>query len=74
MSEQTSIRTEAVKTVLTSDTPFEVIKACRDLTTNELEFIRVYQEMNSPAPRARRRDAGTKRGPKVVPDKLQQAS
>jgi len=60
-NQQQPIRTEAVKTVLTSSVSMETIKACRDLTTAELEFVRVFLEMNAPAPRARRSDAGKSR-------------
>ncbi len=60
-----NIRTEAVKAVLASETPFDIIQQCRDLTNNELEFVRVYLEMNTAPPRARRRDAGKPRGPKT---------
>ena len=60
------IRTESVKTVLTSSVPWVTIKACRDLTDAELEFVRVYLEMNTSPPRARRSDAGTTRKPKAV--------
>ena len=55
------IRTESVKTVLTSSAPWATIKACRDLTDAELEFVRVYLEMNTAPPRARRSDAGKSR-------------
>lgn len=61
---ETAVRTEVVKGIIDSETPFETISACRDLTNNELEFIRVYLAMNAPTPRAPRKDRGTKRGPK----------
>ena len=59
------IRTEAVKTVLASNIPMDTITACRDLSAAELEFIRVYLEMNQAPPRARRSDAGK---PRTKPD------
>jgi hypothetical protein len=62
---QQPIRTEAVKTVLTSSVSMDTIKACRELTDMELEFVRVFLDMNAPTPRAKRRDAGK---PRVKPD------
>ena len=61
MENQQQIRTEAVKTVLTSNVSMDTIKACRELSDIELEFVRVYLAMNTAPPRARRSDAGTKR-------------
>lgn len=61
MDSNQQIRTEAVKTILTTGVKWDTIKACRDLTDSELEFVRVYLEMNTAPPRARRSDAGTKR-------------
>ncbi len=60
-SNQQPIRTEQVKIVITCGLSMATIKACRELTEPELEFIRVYLEMNQAPPRARRSDAGTKR-------------
>jgi len=57
----TAVRTEVVKGIIDSDTPFETIKACRDLTNTELEFVRVYLDMNAPPPRRKRSDAGVRR-------------
>jgi len=57
----TAVRTEVVKAIIDSDTPFDTIRACRDLTNTELEFIRVYLDMNAPPPRRKRSDAGSKR-------------
>jgi hypothetical protein len=61
MDNQQPIRTEAVKTVLTSNVSMDAIMACRDLTEPELEFVRVYLAMNAPAPRKQRSDTGKSR-------------
>lgn len=56
-----SIRTDVVKQIIASETPIEVITACRDLTNNELEFIRVHMQITLPAPRKPRKDIGQAR-------------
>lgn len=59
--QKSSVRTESVKAVLTSNIPLTTIMACRNLTDSELEFVRVYTEMNAPAPRKPRKDIGVAR-------------
>ncbi len=59
--QEDKIRTEAVKIVLTCGLSMATIKACRELTEPELEFLRVYLELNQAPPRARRSDAGKTR-------------